>query len=295
MAKAKNTNSKKTVAKKAPAKKVAPKKVAKGPAKPKRETKIIQEENNYGRTIIAAILIIAICVGGYFAVQHYKAKNADANYVQTADEKQFKDEYEGLNNASASMKKVEIPRRNFIKYISMKEASKILDSGSGVIYFGFSGCPQCRMAVPFLIEAANKSKVDTIYYVDIRPYNKKENDLRDSFELDERNKAKKIKDADSDYYNILLALANNLEEYTLETDSGKKVSTGEKRLFAPTVVAVKDGKLLDFHQGTVADHEINEKNEIRDLTKDEQNKLLNEYQTLMKNFNNNTCANDIVC
>ncbi len=289
-----DTKKKKVVKKSAP--KTAPaKRTVKPATKTRKEPKLIQEENSYGRTIVAAILIIVICIGGYFAVQHSKAKNADSNYVQTADEKQFKDEYEGLNNANSNMKKVEIPRRNYIKYISMKEAYKILDSGSGIIYFGFSGSPQSRYAAPSLIEAVSKTDVDTIYYVDIRPYNKKENDLRDLYELDERNKAKKVKDADSDYYNILLALANNLEEYTLETDSGKKVSTGEKRLYAPTVVAVKDGKLLDFHQGTVDNHEINDKNELRELTKEEQKKLLEEYQTLIKNYQNNTCADDIVC
>ena len=275
--------------------KTTSRKTTKPTPKTKREPKLIQEENSYGRTIVAAILIIAICVGGYFAVQHNKNKNADANYVQTADEKQFKDDYESLNNADSNLKKIEIPRRNYVKYITMKEAADILDSGSGIIYFGFSGSPQCRFAVPLLIEAMKNGKEETLYYVDVRPYNKKENDLRDSYELDERNKAKKTKDADSDYYNILLSLANNLEEYTLETSSGKKVSTGEKRLYAPTVVAVKEGKLLDFHQGTVADHDINEKNEIRDLTKEEEKTLLNKYTSLINNYTNNKCAEDIVC
>ena len=297
MAKAKSNNKKtNTVKKNTSAKKsTTPKKSTKTTSKPKKEFKIIQEENNYGRTIVAAILIIVICIGGYFAVQHGKAKFADANYVQTADEKRFKDEYEGLNNADANSKKVEIPRHNYVKYITLKEAVDILDSGNGIIYFGFSGSPQCRYIVAPLIEAVAKGKVENLYYVDLRPYNKKENDLRDSYELDERNKAKKTKDAESEYYSILLALANNLEEYTLETDSGKKVSTGEKRLYAPTVVAVKDGKLLDFHQGTVDNHDINDKNEIRELTKEEEKELLNIYQKLVKNFEDNTCADDIVC
>ena len=71
--------------------KTTSRKTTKPTPKTKREPKLIQEENSYGRTIVAAILIIAICVGGYFAVQHNKNKNADANYVQTADEKQFKE------------------------------------------------------------------------------------------------------------------------------------------------------------------------------------------------------------
>lgn len=310
--KKKTSSSTKTTAKKTTTKKPAAKKnttktastkpkqtVAKTPEKkePVKTPTIIQEENHFGRTILAAALILVIFVGGYLGIK-YKMDSGDseARYTATEDEARFKSEYENLNGTTRSNgqknKDVSIKKHNNIKYIDTAEAAKILDSGTGVIYFGFAACPWCRTLAPTLIDAMSASELDTIYYVDVRPEDKAENDIRDRYELDSRNKAKKAKDADSSYYDILLALAGELKEYTLTTQDGKTVHTGEKRLFAPTVVAVKDGVVVDIHEGTVENHEKDENGTLRDLTKEEETTLFNELSSLISKYLDSGCNED---
>lgn len=262
------------------------------------KTAVVQEENNYGKTILAAILIVVLFLSGYLAVQ-YKKNGGFTNeekYVATKDEKKFKEEYENLNGTTRSdgqkNKEVNIIKDNNITYITLEEAVDILDSGTGVIYFGFASCPYCRNSVPILLDAMNSSKLDKIYYVNIRPEDKKENDLRDTYTLDAKNKARKTKDAEKAYYNVLLALANYLDDYVLKTEKGKEVNTGEKRLYAPTVVAVKEGVTVGFHQGTVKEHNADELGNLPDLTTEQRKELLNTYNKLISSYLSDTCTDD---
>lgn len=314
--KEKKTTTKKTTTK--TAKKDSPKKAtsapkketsSKPPVKKASETKssakkttIVQEENNYGKTLLAAILIVIVLLGAYLGVQYKKngGFGGDKDYVATADEKKFKEDYESLNGTTRANgqknKEVKIIDDNNIKYITIEEAAKVLDSGSGVIYFGFAACPWCRNAVPTLLEAMTASELEEIYYVDIRPEDKAENDIRDVYALNSKNKAKKQRDAlDPAYHDVLLALANYLDDYVLVTDSGKKVNTGEKRLYAPTVVAVRDGEVVGFHEGTVENHEKDENGELRDLTNDERKELLNTYSDIISKYLKDSCDAEEGC
>lgn len=306
-----NSTQKKTTTKKATqTKKVESKKtpkatsVTKQPKKvtkkvTKKEPKLIQEENNYTRTLIAAVLIALIFFAGYLAIQFKTTVGLGENkdYVPTKEEKAFKEDYESLNGTTSvdgvKFSKTAIINDNNIKYISIDEALDILESGSGVIYFGYASCPYSRSAVPVLLDAMTSSELDTIYYVNLRPketgrlegVGQKENDLRDTYTLNAKNKAKRTKEAASEsYYEILTSLANYLDDYILVTEKGKKVSTGEKRLNTPTVVSVINGEIVGFHQGTVDTQEENEKGELEDLTKDEEKQLLNEYTKLISAY-----------
>lgn len=259
---------------------------------------IVQEENHYGRTILAALLIVIIFIGGYFGVQYKKnnGSKSENKYVATADEKKFREEYEKLNGTTRSNgqkhKDVEIMVDNNIKYINLKETSEILENGSGIIYFGFAACPWCRNATPVLLNAMAASELDTIYYVDVRPDDDPEKDIRDTYVLDSKNKPRKSRDAEDAYYDVLRALANDLNDYELVTEKGKKVNIGEKRLSAPAVVAVKDGIVVGFHAGTVEGHVKDETGALRDLTKEEETELLNTYSTLIGKYLNNNCDED---
>lgn len=309
--KKKTTTTKKTVAKNEGKKettvKATPKKASnttktqepKSTPNKKAQTAIIQEENHYGRTLIAGLLIIIIFVGGFLAIK-YKENGGlqpDDKYVATQDEKDFKEEYESLNGTTRANgiknKEISIMEDNNIKYITVAEAAEILDSGSGIIYFGFAACPWCRNAVPALLNAMDSSSLDTIYYVNVRPDDDTQKDIRDTYILNNKNKAKKSKEAaDPAYYDILTALANDLDDYVLTTDTGKKVNTGEKRLSAPTVVAVKEGIVVGFHEGTIEGHEKDENGVLPDLTKDEETELLNIYSQIISKYLNDSCGED---
>ena len=79
-----------------------------------------------------------------------------------------------------------LAKDKYVKYITIDEAATMLDSGSGIIYFGFSACPWSRNAVPVLLKAMQSSELDTIYYVNIRPEDKIDNDIRDFYILNSK-------------------------------------------------------------------------------------------------------------
>ena len=164
----KTTPTKKTSSTKAPAKKAA--------SKPKTEKKspvLIQEENSYGRMFGAIILILIALVACYFGYQ-YKNGELDLSfkkYVQTEDEKKFQSEYEALNGTANDSgvfnKTLEVMEDNNVVYLSLSEAEEMLESGSGVIYFGFASCPWCRNLLPNLLKAVKETKLETLYYVNL--------------------------------------------------------------------------------------------------------------------------------
>lgn len=85
--------------------------------------------------IVLAILIIYLCV------------NKDSDSIR------FKKEYESLN-AQEKYIDVKIPKDNNVQYASFDDVMDVLNSGTGIIYFGFPECPWCRNALPVLLKAA---------------------------------------------------------------------------------------------------------------------------------------------
>lgn len=197
--------------------------------------------NKSNKIILIVLVIITLCVVGIctYAVLNKEEKDADAI--------KFLNEYSELNgkvNESNGKNYVDvsISDTNTVKYIDEEKAVELLENGTGTIYFGFSTCPWCRSLVSTLTKVAEE-KNETIYYLDIL-------DIRSSFELTE-GKLNKIKEGTKEYYKILELLDKNLEEFYLTDEAGNKFDTGEKRLYAPTLVAFNKGKITDFHVGTV--------------------------------------------
>ena len=259
--KKKNTTTKKTTKKVTPkktTKKTAPKKVAEKKVttktkKTKKSPIIVQAENHYGKMIGAIILILIALVACYFGYQYKNGDLSFGKYVQTEDEKRFEEEYESLNgtadNDGITNKTIDVIAKNKMKYITLAEADNMLESGSGVIYFGFSSCAWCRNLLPTLLDVVADSELETVYYVNL--LDEEGNDLRSKYTLNEKNKPKKEKDASMEYYNILASLSEHLSQYVLYTEKGKAIEVPEKRLSAPTTVAVKDGNIIDVVESTV--------------------------------------------
>ena len=245
----KTTTKKAAVAKKAPVKKAPAKKTTKVA---KKTPVVVQESNEYGKMIIALVLIALVLVACYCGYQ-YKSGNWEGVVKQTEDEKKFETEYETLNGTAneegVAHKTVNILKDNNVKYITLEEADKMLEEGSGVIYFGFASCPWCRNLVPTLLDVA------------------------------------KEKDAPMEYYNILASLYEYLSQYVLYTEAGKEVEVPEKRLSAPTVVAVKEGVVLDVYEATV---EMTEEDggAVKVYTKDDKKNAEKAYKELIEIYLN---------
>ena len=223
--------------------------------------------------VIITILAVITCV---ICVLNREIKETDAI--------KFLNEYNKYNdqiNEKNGKKyvKVSINKDNTVKYINEQKAVELLEKGTGVIYFGFSTCPWCRSLVSTLTDVAYE-KNEVIYYLDIL-------DLRSSFELSE-GKLNKIKDGTENYYKILDLLNDYLEEFYLEDESGNKFDTGEKRLYAPTLVAFKNGEITKIHVGTVE----SQQNGYDNLNDTQIKELEKTIKSLINSKNVEVCTNE---
>ena len=185
--------------------------------------------------ILSIIVVIALVIAVLFFLLNNKGMS---------DGERFKQEYEELNDSHLE---VNIDSDNMIKYIGLEEAIDIIKNDTGVIYFGYPSCPWCRNAVPVLLDAASSTSLDTIYYVNA--YN-----IRDVKEIDDGNIVT-TNEGDRLYDDLLEVLDDILDPYTLTLDNGEVIDLGEKRLYVPMVLFVKDGEVVSYHLSTVDSQE----------------------------------------
>ena len=208
-----------------------------------REAQIEGINNNDTKLkIIATVLtLIVVAIGGLY---YYFNDDKDTTN-DSIDMVEFEKEYEEYNGKETpyggNYLEIDIAKENNIKYSSYDEVYSILEDGTGVIYFGFPTCPWCRNLVPVLVDAAKEAGIDTIYYL-----NNMED--RDSKELVDGEIVIK-KNGTKNYYKLVEKLESVLGEYEGLNDSNIK------RLYYPTVIFVKDGKIVDSHIGTVDSQE----------------------------------------
>lgn len=166
------------------------------------------------------------------------------NEQNNNDALRFKEEYEALNNQSVV---IEINENNPIKYLNFEEVIDLLNNGTGVIYFGFPGCPWCRNMLPVLFDVATNNNIDTVYY--FNPSN--------------------IRKSDDENYQKLTSLLDN---YLLENKEGKKT------LYVPDVYFVKDGQIVGHHLSTVD----SQTDPFVPLTEEQTKELAKIYQNLFE-------------
>ncbi len=152
-----------------------------------------------------------------------------------SDAKVFKESYESLNGTQTDSGKtrltVNIPADNPVVFATNEEIKELLRSGSGVIYFGFPECPWCRSIIETFLSVCKEQGITKVYYLNNR-------DERDEKELSETGEVITVKEGTKDYYEILGLLGDYADEYIgLENPD-------IRRLYFPTVVVVKDGKIL---------------------------------------------------
>lgn len=109
---------------------------------------------------------------------------------------------------------------------TVSETLKLIEEkGSGIVYFGYVGCPWCERALPQLNKVALKYDI-TVYYAD--PYNGTTQEVYDQFMT-------------------LFADALSADE-----------DTGEKVFMVPLVVGIKNGEITGSHTALVDDFELND-------------------------------------
>ena len=209
------------------------------------------------------------------------------------DALKFKQEYEELNGTIAfgdiKYNNLEISEKNPIKYSNYDEVIDVIKNKSGIIYLGFPGCPWCRSALPILLDVAKNNDIKTIYYINIK-------EDRDAFVVEddelvyqvdeEGNEKKGVKG----YFKLMDALDKHLSEYVVSFE-GKEYKTGEKRIYAPTVVFVRDGKVLGLHVSTIDSH----KSGFDKMTDKQVDELYGIYEEYILEMKNSSCSKDDAC
>ena len=93
-----------------------------------------------------------------------------------------------------------------------------------------------------LIKSAKDNNIDTIYYVDVL-------EIRDTFEINEEGVLEQTKEGTEGYVSLIEKMSEVLSDYTLTNEENEKVEVGEKRIYAPNVVAVINGKAEKMVEG----------------------------------------------
>ena len=118
-----------------------------------------------------------------------------------------------------------------------------------VLYVGFATCPWCLEAMPLLNEAAKEAGA-SVSYINVRPDNTKESDLRVS--------------DNPDYVRFVDVMSE-----VLSTND-----EGEKHLYVPFVFFIKNGEVAAWHEDTFPEHDAHE----RTMTEEESERLLQIYR-----------------
>lgn len=157
----------------------------------------------------------------------------------------FKNDYESVNGKENTHGKIHrelnIPEDNVFVMSTAKEVlAKINNKDSFYVYFGSKLCPWCRSTIVKANEMAKYRGIAKVYYVDIWDDNGEEI-LRDKYVLDDNNKPVLEKEGTSEYKEFLKLFDGLLKEYTLTDKDNKKISVGEKRIYAPNYVYIDKG------------------------------------------------------
>lgn len=231
--------------------------------------------------IIVTVLAVIVLV---LNIQKVISNNSQTDGIK------FKEEYEKLNgkknDQGKKYREITIDSKNKMVYKTTEEVLNLIDKKkSFVLYFGFDTCPWCRSVVPTLA-SISKELNQEVYYIDVK-------DIRDTFELDDDNKPKLVKKSSKDYSKLLEKLEPVLEYYTLTDSDNNEIKVGEKRIYAPSIVSVIDGKAKELTTG-ISDKQTDG---YMKLTKEMEKDTYNKIKKVLKQVSdkNNTCYLDKGC
>jgi len=211
---------------------------------------------------------------------------------EETDALRFKKEYESLNGEKRgdnTIRSVKIDKNNPMIYISEDElidklncnvsTSSNMDEdvtkcdNTFLVYFGFNDCPWCRSVIETLINTSIEEGLEKIYYVDVK-------NIRDTIKLDDDgNISEHIKGTEG-YHTLIESFSSVLRSYEING-----VDTGEKRIYAPTIIAVVDGKAEKMISG-ISDLQSGAYDELTSDIKDDMKKNIKE---IIEMVNNSVC------
>lgn len=225
-------------------------------------------------------IIIGIIIAAAVTFAVYKVvTNAEE---QINDITVFAEDYESYNGEELYGNDVLELSINEDAVIYIKTAEEIIDvleNEDALIYFGFPTCPWCRNMLTAFINAAT-DKGEAIYYVDIKS-------IRNTYSVEDGLIVESTVGEDA-YYEIVEFLSDYLSDYIITDDDDVEYDTETKRLYAPTVVTVSGGEVLDFKDGTLD----SVTNPYEELSEEEYDELYEEFIEIIENLQNPSCGLD---
>lgn len=152
---------------------------------------------------LLAFLILATVIA-WLVVQRNDTRSQQTQQDSSAvltDAEQFAADYPGVD------------AKNPFVYASSEDVISLFDSGTGLVYLGFTECPWCQAIAPLMEEAAANEKLEQLQYLNIR-------------EARESN--------DETYQQLVGKLSPYLD----------KDEDGSPRIYVPDVTALKDGMVV---------------------------------------------------
>lgn len=193
---------------------------------------------------------------------------------------EFKEEYESINGVvnknGKEHRAITIDEDNpYIKTTPEEIVKMINNKETFFLYVGDSLCPWCRSVLEKSIEVAKKYNVEKIYYIEI--WDDEGNEiLRDKYEL-KPILTKTIEGTDS-YKFLLEKFDSVLSEYTLTDTEGHKITTEEKRIYAPNYFYIKNGEVVKMVEG-ISEKQTDSREELTDeILKDEEEQFISLFK-----------------
>ncbi len=232
---------------------------------------------NRDKKILLSLVILLICmaliIGGLVIM---------GGKHEVSDSKRFKEEYEAYNGKvdeknQVNYPDVSIPLENPIRYMTDDEVVRFMEKGTGLIYFGFANSPACRLTIPLLLQAATSTNLSEIIYVDV-------SSIRKQLILDDNDEVVVTQEGSNGYLSILQKLDAYLPSYELKNKQGEVIDAHEKRLYAPTIVSIFEGQILDVYVGKLPNQDSS-----YTFSEEEEKTLFDTYQKMMLGLLNSTC------
>lgn len=152
----------------------------------------------------------------------------------------------------------EVAKNNVFVYRNIDEIINILEKGTGIVYLGFPECKWCQRYTKYLNEVAMDMGISKIYYYNIREDRK----------LNTEN-----------YHKIVSILENYLQND----------EEGNKRIYVPSVIALKKGEIVGFDDETAWDTKGFETPDEY-WNRDEVNDLKEKLEKMIADTGSNICT-----
>lgn len=218
----------------------------------------------------------------------------------------FKNEYESCNLKTRSrngvssddvMRSVSIPDTNPMVYSSLDTINEMIaNKETFIVYTGFRECPWCRSLMETMINTANELNIKKIYYVDIRPDDTDDSELRDIFKVNDNGEVILEHSGSDSYHTFIKSIDNVLSPYTYGgVDLTNTEWNGTKRLGAPNFILIDKGIAVENITG-ISDKQENGYQELDDEIKlDMKDKFTCLFKKYLDCDTKDTCQKEDMC